>query len=392
MIKEILTRGTEELYIKAEVEKVLNSTKKLKIYYGVDPSGSEIHIGHAVCLRKLQLLQKLGHKIIFLIGDFTGMIGDPTDRNAVRQPLTREQVLKNAKDYKKQVSFFLNFSGNNAAEVRFNSEWNDKLTFKDVLELSSRFTVQQLLERDMYQKRIQEKKPISLHEFIYPVIQGYDAVFLDADMQIGGTDQTFNMLQGRNLMKSLKNKTQMVMTIKLLEGSDGRKMSKSYDNVIGIKDEPNEMYGKAMSVKDELIIPYMELATYIPVSDIKKFEKQMIKGENPRNIKAKLAYELVKIYYNDSFAKKAQESFERQFVKKEVPDDIPVVKLKKATMYLRNILVDAKLASSKSEARRLLEQGGVKVDGAQISDREAVIEPHSGMIIQVGKRKFVKVK
>lgn len=392
-INEILTRGVEEVITRTELEKALKSTRKLRIYYGVDPSGPQIHLGHAVALKKLQKLQEMGHKIIFLIGDFTGMIGDPTDRNAVRQPLTRKEVLANAKSYKKQVAKFLKFEGKNPIEVRFNSEWNDKLSFKDVIELAGRFTVQQLLERDMFQKRISDKKPISLHEFLYPVVQGYDAVMLDADLQVGGSDQLFNMIQGRNLMKSLKNKTQMVMTFRLLEGTDGRKMSKSFNNVIAITDAPNDMFGKVMSVKDELIVQYLTLTTDLPMKEVDKYEKAMQAGRmNPKDVKAILAFEIVKQYHGEKAAKKAVIDFEQKFVKKEVPDDIAEIKLPSKVDSLANILVAANLVASKSEARRLIEQGGVKVDGVAIGDREAVLEPVKGMIIQVGKRKFIKVK
>jgi tyrosyl-tRNA synthetase len=320
------------------------------------------------------------------------MIGDPTDRTAVRQPLTREQVLENAKTYKKQIEKFLELKGKNPVEIRFNSEWNDKLNFKDIIELSARFTVQQLLERDMFKKRMAEQKPISLHEFLYPVVQGYDAVMLDADMQVGGTDQTFNMLQGRQLMKSLKNKIQMVMTFKILEGTDGRKMSKSFNNVIAITDEPNDMYGKVMSVKDELILQYFELATDVPMAEVKKIAAELESGKNPRDLKARLAAEIVNLYYGEEAAKKAAENFQKTVVMKEIPEEIPEVKLEKKTMPLVDIIVAQKLAPSKSEARRLIEQGGVRVDGAVIGDRDAVIDPISGMIIQVGKRKFIKVK
>lgn len=391
-VGEVLTRGVEEIFVKSELEKALKSSKKLRIYYGVDPSGSEIHLGHAVCLRKLQYLQNLGHKIIFLIGDFTGMIGDPTDRSAVRQPLTREQVLENAKTYKNQVKKFLEFSGKNPAEMRFNSEWNDSLSFKDLIELSGRFTVQQLLERDMFQQRLKNNKPIGLHEFLYPVVQGYDAVMLDADMQIGGTDQTFNMLQGRTLMKSIKNKVQIVMTIKLLEGSDGRKMSKSFGNTISVNDKPAEMYGKTMSIKDDLILEYFELGTEIPLVEIRKYQKDLESGKNPRDIKAKLAFELVKLYYDEIEAKKAAENFDKTFVKNEIPDELEEALIIDKNWYVTDLLHFTKLVSSKSEARRLIDQGGIKIDGAVIGDREATIRPQDNMVVQVGKRKFIKIK
>lgn len=398
--EDLLTRGVEDLIVKKELEDALRSGKKLRIYYGVDPSGPVIHLGHAVHLRKLKKFQELGHKIIFLIGDFTGMIGDPTDRTAVRQPLTREEVLQNAKTYKEQVARFLDFEGKNPVEVRFNSEWNDKLSFKDVIELSSRFTVQQLLERDMFQKRMSDQKPISLHEFLYPVVQGYDAVMLEADMQLGGTDQLFNMLQGRNLMKSMHGKNQMVMTLRLLEGTDGRKMSKSFNNIVAINDVPSEMYGKLMSIKDELIIPYFELTTELAEKEIVKIRKELEKGLNPRDAKARLATEIVTLYHGARAAAMAEEDFKKRFVKKEIPDEIQEVEIKKClaeidgvkAAKLADALVEIEFVSSKSEARRLIDQGGVKVDSAVIGDREAIIEPYTGMVIQVGKRKFARIK
>lgn len=390
--EELLTRGVGEVFVKAEFEKALKLGKPLRIYYGVDPSGPVIHLGHAVHLRKLQELQKLGHKIIFLIGDFTGMIGDPTDRNAVRQPLTREKVLENAKTYQRQVEKFLDFGGKNPVEVRFNSEWNDVLTFKDLIELSSRFTVQQLLERDMYQKRLMDQKPIGLHEFLYPVVQGYDAVMLDADVQIGGTDQTFNMLQGRQLMRSMKDKLQMVMTLTLLEGTDGRKMSKSFNNVIAIEDTPNEMFGKVMSLKDELIIQYFTLTTDLSVAEVNKIGKQLDEGMNPRDAKVMLGKEIVKLYHNEKAAEAAHVAFQQVFVKNEIPDDITEIEVMEKNWPLAELLHQTGLVSSKTEGRRMIEQGGVRVDGAVIGDREATLRPKSGMVIQVGKRKFIKIK
>lgn len=390
--EELLTRGVSEIYVKSEFENALKLGKTLRIYLGVDPSGPVIHLGHAVIFRKLQKLQQLGHKIIFLIGDFTGMIGDPTDRNAIRQPLTREQVLDNAKTYQQQLEKFLDFKGSNAVEVRFNSEWSDGLTFRDLIGLSANFTVQQLLERDMFQKRLTEQKPIGLHEFLYPVVQGYDAVMLDADVQVGGTDQTFNMLQGRQLMKALKGKTQMVMTFALLEGTDGRKMSKSYNNVIGVDDAPNDMFGKVMSLKDELIIQYFTLTTDVPMAEVKKIEQKLAEGMNPRDAKVQLGKEIVTLYHGEKAAAEAYESFQQVFVKKEMPDEIEEVEVMDKNWPLAELLHQTGLAPSKTEGRRLIEQGGVRVDGAVIGDREATVHPQSGMVIQVGKRKFIKIK
>lgn len=386
-IHELLNRGVAEVYTKSELEAALRSKAKLKVYYGVDPSGSVIHLGHAVLLRKLQLLQEMGHKIIFLIGDFTGMIGDPTDRNAVRKPLTREQVLKNAKTYKKQVSNFLNFEGKNRAEIRFNSEWNDELSFKEIIELSSKFTVQQFLQRDMFEKRIAENKPISLHEFLYPLIQGHDAVVLDADLQIGGTDQTFNMLQGRNLMKAVKGKNHMVLTAQLLVGSDGRKMGKSFNNVIAIEDKPNEMFGKSMAINDNLIKQYFILATQMPLKEI----DEIIKLPNPRDQKLKLAYEITKLYYGDKKAKDAQEAFISQFSKGELPGEIETGKIIKGSYSVSNALTMVGLASSKSDARRLIQQKGVKIDNKVVETDFEVEINKTPKLFQVGKRKYKKI-
>jgi len=387
-IQELLIRGVSELFVKAEIEQALKSKAKLRIYYGVDPSGPIIHIGHAVLLRKLQLLQELGHKIIFLIGDFTGMIGDPTDRSAVRQPLTRKQVLANAKTYKKQVSRFLDFSGKNAAEIRFNSEWNDKLSFKDIIELAGRFTVQQLLERDMFEKRMTDNKPIGLHEFLYPLVQGYDAVMLEADMQIGGTDQTFNMLQGRHLRKSLKDRTQMVMTCQLLEGTDGRKMSKSFNNIIAIDDAPNDMFGKVMSISDNLIKKYFVLATRVEIAEI----DEIMKLANPRDQKLVLGEKLTALYHGDKKAATAKQAFISQFSKGELPTDIELKKMPSGEHQLSDLLAKTGLTSSKSESRRLIEQNGVKVDQKVVGDVKLTLDGRKEYLLQVGKRKFLKVK
>lgn len=389
MENDLLIRGIEEIYTRKELENWLKEGKKLRIYLGADPSGPVIHLGHAVILRKLRDFQHLGHKIIFLIGDFTGMIGDPTDRGAARQPLTREQVLENAKTYKKQVSKFLDFEGPNPAEIRYNSEWNDKLNFKEVIELASNFTVQQMLERDMFEKRMAEEKPIHLHEFLYPLIQGYDAVMLDADIQFGGTDQTFNMLAGRQLNRQLKDKTNVVVTFPLLEGTDGRKMSKSFNNYIGVLDEPFDMYGKIMSMRDGLIIKYFILATDVSDETVKKYAKELESGVNPREIKAQLAFEVVKELHNEKAAQEAAAEFDRVFKEKQKPTEVPEFKFA-GVRKLVDILVESGNASSKSEARRLMEQGGVKVNDEVIKDLNTDVKAE-GQVVQVGKRRFVKL-
>jgi len=388
---ELLSRGIEEIFTKNELKKVLSSSKKIKIYYGVDPSGSIIHLGHAVVLRKLRDFQKLGHKIIFLIGDFTGMIGDPTDRNGMRKPLIREQVLENAESYKEQPSKFLNFTGKNPAVIRYNSEWNDRMDFKKIIELSAHFTVQQLLQRDMFEKRIKEDRPIHLHEFLYPVIQGYDAVALDADAQFGGTDQTFNMLAGRQLAKQLNNKIHTVLTFKLLEGTDGRKMSKSFNNYIGVIDLPFDMYGKIMSMKDHLIPQYLTLASDMSMAKVNKLIRELNEGANPKDIKAKLAFEIVKELHSEKDAKNSEIEFKKVFANKEILSDIPTFSIIKKEMKLIDLLLSLKLVQSKSDARRLVEQGAVDVDGTTIYEKEELLVPHKGMIIKVGKRRWAKI-
>ena len=385
-VQELLSRGVEEIFVKSELEQALQSKRKISVYYGVDPSGPAIHLGHAVLLRKLQILQELGHEIIFLIGDFTGMIGDPTDKNSIRQPLTRKEVLANAKTYKKQVSKFLNFTGKNPARIVFNSKWNDNLKFKDVIELSGKFTVQQFLERDMFQKRIKEGKPIGLHEFLYPLVQGYDAAVLEADMQIGGTDQTFNMLQGRYLTKALKNKTQMVLTCELLVGTDGRKMSKSFNNVIDIDDEPNEMFGKVMSINDELIKKYFVLATRVPLPEV---DEIIATNSNPRDQKIILAEKITEFYHGLKKAESAKANFINQFSKHSVPSDIET-KIVSLTVAPFVGTYSGISGLSKSEIRRLMKQGGVEVDGKKLTEDVEIdfVEPKT---VRVG-RKYTIIK
>ncbi len=391
-IQELLSRGVAEIFVKSELEQALQSKKSLSVYYGVDPSGPAIHLGHAVLLRKLQILQELGHKIIFLIGDFTGMIGDPTDKNSIRQPLKRKEVLANAKTYKKQVSKFLNFTGKNPAKIVFNSKWNDNLKFKDVIELSGKFTVQQLLERDMFQKRMEENKPIGLHEFLYPLIQGYDAAVLEADMQIGGTDQTFNMLQGRYLTKALKNKTQMVLTCELLVGTDGRKMSKSFNNVIDIEDEPSEMFGKVMSINDDLIKKYFVLATRVPLEEI---DLIINSNANPRDQKLILAEKITALYHGEKKAVAAKANFGKKFRQSsgEIKADFELALDKGSRTFsgLLGILVSGGLATSKSEARRKVEEGAVEINNERVSVNEnRLLEINKGDLIRLGKR-FLKI-
>ena len=390
-IDELLTRGVQDIIGKEDLEKKLKSGEKMKIYIGADPSRPDIHLGHAVALRKLKKFQELGHKIIFLIGDFSAQIGDPTGRDEARKQLSISEVKKNAKTYQEQISKVLDFKHSNKPEIKYNSTWNKKLRFQDLIELSSNFTVQQFLERDMYQKRLKEGKPISLHEFFYPLIQAYDSVVMDVDMEVGGNDQLFNMLCGRTLMQKLKNRNKIVMTFEILEGLDGRKMSKSYDNYIGVNDEPNNMFGKVMSITDDLIIKYFTLCTDLEMSEIKELEEKMKQGENPRNLKARLAYEIVSIYHGENKAKLSQEEFDNVFKNKEKPTNIEKVSLN-SDKNIVDLLSEFKLVSSKTEARKMIEQNAVKVNDEKIFDMNFIFKSGEKYIIQVGKRRFLEIE
>jgi tyrosyl-tRNA synthetase len=390
IIKEFLTRGVENVYPSQDfLEARLKGGKQLTIYLGIDPTGPTLHLGHAINLRKLKLFQELGHKVILLIGDFTGMIGDPTDKSATRKMLTREQVLENAKLYQEQASKFISFGGENAAELKYNTDWLGKLTFGDVISLAANFSVQQMLVRDMFKKRMEDDKTIGLHEFLYPLMQAYDSVAMDVDGEIGGNDQTFNMLAGRDLMKSLKNKEKFVITMKLLTDPTGKKMGKSEGNMITLLDSADEMFGKVMSWTDEMIDGGFEILTDVSAEEIGIIKKD---NSNPRDQKARLAFEVVKIFHSESDAQKAQENFDKQFRDKEVPEEIVEHKLSFGPMSIVDVLVETGLASSKSEARRLIDGGGVKVDGEVVKDYESVVESKpEGTLIQKGKRGFVKV-
>jgi len=392
-INEVLNRGVEKIYPdKSELEKILSSGKKIKLYCGFDPSAPTLHIGNAILLKKLSQFQELGHEVIFLIGDFTGMIGDPTDKTAARRKLTRKEVLKNSKNYKKQASAFLKFSGDNPAKILYNSEWSDKLTFADLIEISSNFTVQQMIQRDMFQERLKQDKPIYLHEFLYPLAQGYDSVAMDVDLEIGGNDQMFNMMAGRDLMKAIKNKEKFVLTMKLLVDPAGKKMGKSEGNMITLEDSSENIYGKAMSYPDTMIIAGMELLTDIPMDIIKSVGESLKNGENPMSYKKTMAFETVKTIKGKKEAQKAQTHFEKTVQKKETPSEVKSQKSKVKSMNIIDLLVEFDLASSKSEARRLVKQGGIKVDGDIVKSAEAEIKiTREGVLVQRGKRKFVRV-
>lgn len=388
-IKDLLTRGVTNIIEKNNLEKKLNSGKKLRVKFGIDPTGPKVHVGHAVVLWKLRQFQDLGHKIVLIIGDFTAQIGDPSDKDSERQPLTHEDIEQNKKSYLDQISLILDLK---KTEFHHNSDWHSKGSKQEMIEEAMNFTVNQMSKRDNFSKRLKEDKPVGLHEFLYPLLQGMDSVAVSADVELGGNDQYFNLLAGRTLQKKYKQKQQDIMTSDLLEGTDGRKMSKTYNNAIYLLDSPSEVFGKVMSIKDELIVRYFVMATDLPIKEIKKIEKKMAEGENPRDFKFLLAHKIVSRYHGDKVADRAEKDFVQKFVKKEVPEDISVFSTPYLTQPLVDVLVESLLTPSRSEAKRLIEQGGVKVDGAVIGDKNALIKPQKGMIVQVGKRKFLKVK
>ena len=392
-IKEILERGVEKIYPNKEsLEKVLLSGKRIRLYCGYDPSATSLHIGNAISINKMAQFQELGHEVIFLIGDFTGMIGDPTDKLATRKKMTRDEVLSNSKLYKQQASAYLKFDGENSAKTRYNSEWSDKMTFKNLIELSSNFTVQQMIVRDMFRKRIKEDKPIYLHEFLYPLAQGYDSVAMDIDLEIGGNDQMFNMMTGRDLQKAVNNKEKFVMTLKLLADDKGKKMGKSEGNAVFLNETPENMYGIIMSWPDEIINIAFELCTKLSVQEINKIKIELKNNANPRDFKMKLAYEITKINYNSDIADKAQNYFIKTVQKKEIPNDIKEINIKNKSINIIELLVKSKLVSSKGEARRLIKQNAIKIDGKIINDDKFNINLIKKItILQKGKRGFVKV-
>ncbi|MEI0562404.1 tyrosine--tRNA ligase [Brachyspira pulli] len=384
---ELITRGISEVIGLEEIKEKLKSGKQLTVKAGFDPTAPDIHLGHTVLLRKMRHFQLLGHKVVFLIGDFTGRIGDPSGKTKTRPRLTLEDVLKNAETYKQQVFKILDPE---KTIVEFNSKWLEKMSFADVLGLTSRYTVAQMIERDDFAKRYKNGQPISMMEFLYPLAQGYDSVALECDVELGGNDQKFNLLVGRTLMKEYGLSPQAVVTVPLLEGLDGvEKMSKSLGNYIGIYDSPKDMYGKAMSIPDNLIAKYMELLTDISIEDIKNYVKAMENGENPRNIKGILAKEIVKIYHGEEEALNAEEEFKRIFSSKGLPDELEEVKVNKDDNIL-NILSICMSSESKSNLKRLVAQGSVTLDNEKINDINTVVSKEG--ILKVGKRNFFKIK
>ncbi len=381
---DLLTRAVADVVPRDLAEEKLKSGQPLRLYLGIDPTGAKLHLGHSVPLRKLKAFADAGHHVIFLIGSFTAMIGDPSGRDTLREPLTREQVMKNFETYKAQAAKILDFD---KIELRYNHEWHGQLKFEDLLRISSHFTVQQMLQRDMFKERMKRGEDLSPNEFFYPLMQGYDSVMLDVDCEIGGNDQLFNMLCGRALQKAYGKRNKFVLTTKLIDGTDGRKMSKTYDNCIWLEDSAKDMYGKLMSVKDELIVPYLECVTELPMAEIKEIEKSLKGKSNPKDAKMRLAREVVTLYHGKSAADDSEKEFTNIFSDHGVPDDIKEVKAQKGSG-LVDLMVKEKLAPSKSEAKRLIEQGGVHLNDKKVTSIEAKVEQG---ILKVGKRKFVKI-
>ncbi|OQB06020.1 MAG: Tyrosine--tRNA ligase [bacterium ADurb.Bin212] len=384
----ILGKGVERVISSESLEQRIKGNKKLRIKYGVDPSSSDIHLGHAVALWQLKRFQDAGHKVIFLIGDYTAMIGDPSGKNKTRPVLTEDQILSNSKTYLDQVAKILDL---NKIEVRRNSEWFKKINMQDLIRLGSNFSVASIIERDDFEKRLKNGLEISMHELFYPMMQAYDSVMLEADVEIGGTDQMFNMLAGRELQKKIGQTPQEVIMTGLLVGLDGKeKMSKSLGNYIGVAEKPNDQFGKIMSIPDELIIKYFELCTGVDEEVLKRSVAEMSQGANPRDYKEALAMEIVTIYHGKKEAEKAKEAFIKQFRQKELPENIEEIKISgdyDLLLLVNNLSPDL----SNSEIRRLINQGAVKVDGAKIDDEKARISVHDGMIVQIGKRKHWKI-
>ena len=382
--EELITRGVERLIPEDLAKKKVSSGKKMRVYWGIDPTGSRIHLGHSIPMRKLQAFAEAGHEAILIIGSFTAMIGDPSDRDSMRQPMTRKEVEENFETYKEQASKIFDFK---KIKIQFNNDWLDKLTFEDIIGLASNFTVQQMSERAMFSERMSKNKPVGLHEFLYPLMVGYDSVVLDVDCEIGGTDQEFNMLAGRTLQQAYDKRDKFVLTVPLLEGTDGRKMSKSYENCVYLDEKPREMFGKLLSIKDELIVKYMHYCTDIPLDEIAKAEKEMKGGANPKDYKVLLAKEIVAMYHSTKEADQVEEEFQRVFKEGGLPDDMPEATVKKNDTLI-DVLVEQGLIASKSEARRLVDQGGIHLNNQPITSIEATVEEG---IAKVGKRKFLKL-
>ncbi len=388
---EIIKRGCDELLVETELADKLKTGRPLRIKAGFDPTAPDLHIGHTVLLNKLRQLQDLGHQIVFLIGDFTGMIGDPTGKNATRPPLTRDAVAANAQTYTAQVFKILDQA---TTQIAFNSTWMDKLTSADMIKLAATHTVARMLERDDFGKRYKSNQPIAIHEFLYPLVQGYDSVALKADLELGGTDQKFNLLMGRELQKHYGQAPQCILTMPLLEGLDGvNKMSKSLGNYVGITDHPHDMFGKLMSISDDLMWRYIELLSFAPLATVRHWKKDVDAGRNPRDIKVAFAQEIVTRFHSNAAAAAALADFEARFKQGEIPANIAEVTLDAGAdgIAIANLLKQAALTASTSEALRMIAQGGVKLDGEKVTDKALKLAAGRQIVLQVGKRKFARV-
>tara|TARA_B100000315_G_scaffold122793_1_gene112736 strand:+ start:26195 stop:27406 length:1212 start_codon:yes stop_codon:yes gene_type:complete len=394
---QYLLRGSVEVISEealcAKLEKSLSSGIPLKVKAGYDPTAPDIHLGHTLLIQKMKHFQDVGHEVIFLIGDFTGMIGDPSGKSVVRKKMTKKDIAKNAATYKKQIFKMLD---PNKTTIVFNSHWMEKMSSSDLIELASHYTVARMLERDDFHKRYKGQQPISIHEFLYPLIQGYDSVALKADVELGGTDQKFNLLVGRELQKHYGQEPQVVLTMPLLEGTDGvQKMSKSLGNYIGITEPPGEIFGKIMSISDELMIRYYELLSDISVNELAKMKKQLKTGAvNPKDYKIKLAKEIVARLYSTNEADNAANEFENIFKKKETPDEMPQfsVKWNNQKMWVCHLIKETGFSKSSSEAVRLIRQGAVSINGKKITDSDLQIEKKATFILKIGKKRFAKIK
>ena len=383
----IIQRGADEILPLEELKKKLEKNKPLRVKLGMDPTAPDLHLGHTVVINKMKQLQDLGHEIIFLIGDFTGMIGDPTGKNVTRKPLTKADVLENAKSYEDQVFKILD---KDKTRIAFNSEWMGKMSSAEMISLASKQTVARMLERDDFSKRYKGGQAISIHEFLYPLVQGYDSVALRADIELGGSDQKFNLLVGRELQKQADMEPQVILTMPILEGLDGvQKMSKSLGNYIGIDEDPDSMFGKIMSISDDLMWRYLELLSFESFETIEFWKTEVEDGENPRNIKFRLAEEIISRFHDKDQAQKAQQNFIDRFAKNQIPDEMDEFTFSNG-IKVANLLKDTNLVSSTSEAFRMIKQGAVKVDGEKLTDKD--LAPDEGtLVFQVGKRKFARV-
>lgn len=388
---EQIARGTEEILLADELKEKLASGKPLIIKAGFDPTAPDLHLGHTVLINKLRVFQDLGHQVVFLIGDFTGMIGDPTGKNVTRKPLSRDDVLANAETYKDQVFKILDPA---KTVIRFNSEWMNELGAAGMIKLAARQTVARMLERDDFKKRYAAEQPIAIHEFLYPLVQGWDSVALKADIELGGTDQRFNLLMGRELQKDEGQRPQTVIMMPLLEGLDGvQKMSKSLGNYIGITEPANEMFGKVMSVSDELMWRYYELLSFRPLAEIEQFKQAVADGANPRDFKVLLAKEIITRFHDEAAAETAEQDFIQRFSKNALPDEMPEFTLttENGELPIGHVLREAELVSSTSEAMRMIKQGGVKIDGEKVTDTKLLCHAGTEAVYQVGKRKFARI-